>query len=60
MLDSTDNGSFHVRPINIFVQLLVNQAHNRDVITSDQVESMRNLARRLSIIWCADDPLYGL
>jgi hypothetical protein len=57
MFDSSHNGSPNLRPIDALVQFFIDQAHNGDIVSPDQIQAMRDLARWLRIIWRTDDPL---
>jgi hypothetical protein len=57
VLYSAYNRSPDLQPIDTVIQLFIHQPNNHDIVPSDQVQAMLNLARCFWIIWWSDDAL---
>jgi len=60
VLNSPNNSASDFQPVNTIIQFLIHQANDHHVVPSDQIQSMRNLARRLGIIWRSYNTLCSL
>jgi len=55
MLRTSDHISSDLTPINTRIQLLIHQPANHHIVSSDQIQSVRLLGRRLVVALLADD-----
>jgi hypothetical protein len=60
VLDTADRGAFDRRPVNGVIKLLIDDAHEADVVAADYVEPKGHLHRRLGVLGLADDALNGV
>lgn len=60
MLDAAYRGALDRRPVDGVVKLLVDDAHEADVVAADYVEPEGHLHRRLGVLDRAYDALYGV
>lgn len=60
MLDAADGGALDGGPVDGVVKLLVDDAHEADVVAADYVEPEGHLHGRLRVLDRADDALDGV
>lgn len=60
MLCASDYTSSDLRPIDLVIQLLIDLAYNRDVVSSHQVQPVGNFRTRLWIVLWSNDALDGV
>lgn len=60
MLDAADGGALDRRPVDGVVKLLIDDAHEADVVAADYVEPEGHLHGRLGVLDRADDALDGV
>lgn len=51
MLHSAHNAPAHLRPFDLAIQLLINQAADRNILASNQVEPMADFGAELRVVW---------
>jgi hypothetical protein len=55
MLHPTNNIASDLHPVDTSIQLLIDQSYQYDVVASDQIKAMRDLARRFRVIVRSDN-----
>lgn len=55
VLDAADGGTFDLGPVNGLVHSLVNQTHEADIVTADDVNAQRYLDRGIRVIRFPDN-----
>lgn len=57
MLRASNDLAAHLVPVDALIQLLVDQATQRDVVAADQVQAVLNLLAGFRVVGRADDAL---
>lgn len=60
MFDSAHDAPSHLRPLNLSIQLFIDQSADNHVLPSNQVQAMAVLGARFRVVWWSYNTLDGL
>jgi len=60
VLHAPNNGAPDLQPVDTIIELFIHQTNHSYVISSDEIQTMRDLCGRLRVVRGPDDPFDGL